>query len=409
MSHVLLSVTGMSPAVITETLYAIHRDGLTWPDRICAITTAVGANLLQGLVDEVNRLCRDYEIPPFSSEAINVRVVTGTNGCPVSDARSVEDHEALGDFIMKEVRDITSQPGMSVHASIAGGRKTMTFYLGYAMSLFGKRGDMLSHVLVSEPFESVSEFRYPPPGTQIMESRQAGAVDARDAVVTLADIPFIRLRDSLPPAMLELGTRVSFRDMVSLINLGDAEGRESVLKLALPQHKPELMLMDSDERILKTIELRPLDYAFYRTVLRLGVSGELVVTRPVKGERDTDLAISLAEELLAMQGERSDDQLLTAMLDRLADMDEPGRISSRTLETLRPGGVNTNFFDTRCNTIKEVIERVLPPRLSRWFVLRQVADDQGARLDFYSADWPVTGKGGGYGIALAPGSVLLTD
>jgi CRISPR-associated protein (TIGR02584 family) len=61
------------------------------------------------------------------------------------------------------VRELTADPDCAIHASIAGGRKTMGFYLGYALSLFGRPQDRLSHVLVSSPFESNQNFFYPLP------------------------------------------------------------------------------------------------------------------------------------------------------------------------------------------------------------------------------------------------------
>lgn len=39
----------------------------------------------------------------------------------------------------------------------------MGFALGYAMSLFGRPQDCLSHVLVSDPYERVPDFYYPTP------------------------------------------------------------------------------------------------------------------------------------------------------------------------------------------------------------------------------------------------------
>jgi CRISPR-associated protein (TIGR02584 family) len=50
---------------------------------------------------------------------------------------------------------------VSLHVSIAGGRKTMGFYAGYALSLYGRAQDRMSHVLVDEKFEKGINFYYP--------------------------------------------------------------------------------------------------------------------------------------------------------------------------------------------------------------------------------------------------------
>ncbi len=68
------------------------------------------------------------------------------------------DNAAVADFITEEVREITADPNASLHVSIAGGRKTMGFYVGYALSLFGRAQDRLSHVLVPPAFESPRRF-----------------------------------------------------------------------------------------------------------------------------------------------------------------------------------------------------------------------------------------------------------
>jgi hypothetical protein len=95
--------------------------------------------------------------------------------------------------------------------SLAGGRKTLGYYLGYALSLFGRPQDRLSHVLVSAPFESHPRFFYPTPRECVIHTldREQRPLDCRDAVVTLAEIPFVRLRDELPPRLLGGGARLT--------------------------------------------------------------------------------------------------------------------------------------------------------------------------------------------------------
>lgn len=75
----------------------------------------------------------------------------------------------------------------------------MTYYLGNALTLFGRAQDRLSHVLVPPPYETNREFFYPSPNSRRLYVEPLKRwFDAKDAVVTLADIPFVRLRNSLP-------------------------------------------------------------------------------------------------------------------------------------------------------------------------------------------------------------------
>jgi CRISPR-associated protein (TIGR02584 family) len=407
MTHTLLAVSGMSPAVITETLYAILRDDLPWPDQLLVITTTLGAEKLADLHECVAALCQDYGCRLIDASRIKIAVVVDADGATVSDARSVADHEALGDFIMGHVRDLTSQPGSSVHASIAGGRKTMTFYLGYAMSLFGRAGDQLSHVLVADPFERVPDFRYPTPSSCVLRSLDGMQVDAADAAITLADIPFIRIREELPSVVLNIGEAVSFREVVNLINVAEAELTKQAIRLRLPIDRFELTIADRYMTALKSVPLSLLDYAFYRAVVRQNLTGAGVVQRPSKDFADTDLGVLLCEEMLILQGLNPKlDLLLTELLDQLED--GPLLIKSSTLGTLRAnGGVSRSFFDSRCNTIKEKLEASLPARLCRWIALCNVSDEDGELIDFYLDANMAGARGGHYGVPLRLSSIVL--
>jgi hypothetical protein len=99
--------------------------------------------------------------------------------------------------------------------SIAGGRKTMGFYLGYAFSLFARPQDELSHVLVSAPFESHPEFFYPPAIPRRLPTRAGQHIDTADARITLARIPVVRLRHGQPQALLD--GHASYGDTVAAI------------------------------------------------------------------------------------------------------------------------------------------------------------------------------------------------
>lgn len=78
--------------------------------------------------------------------------------------------------------------------NLADGRKSMGFYIGYALSLFGRRQDRMSHILVEETFETHPEFFYPPKKPHFLNTRPYGMADASKAQVMLAEIPFVRMR-----------------------------------------------------------------------------------------------------------------------------------------------------------------------------------------------------------------------
>ncbi|MGF1642988.1 MAG: CRISPR-associated ring nuclease Csm6, partial [Thiotrichales bacterium] len=159
--RILLAVTGLSPQVVTETVYALacHPNEPWIPHEIHLITTREGAErarlaLLSGEPGWFHRLRRDYSLPEIAFNTGHIHILSDASGLPLDDIRTPTDNERAADQITDHLRRLTADPGSEVHVSIAGGRKTMGYYLGYALSLFGRPQDRLSHVLVSEPFES---------------------------------------------------------------------------------------------------------------------------------------------------------------------------------------------------------------------------------------------------------------
>jgi hypothetical protein len=79
----------------------------------------------------------------------------------------------------------------------------MSFYLGSALQLFGRPWDKLYHVLVSPDFESHPDFYYKPRRDRILNIKDSKGriirkIHTKDAKISLADLPFIRLRDKIP-------------------------------------------------------------------------------------------------------------------------------------------------------------------------------------------------------------------
>lgn len=204
--RVLLCVAGLSPQIITETLYALavaKREKPWIPTEIHVITTLTGAQqaklaLLAPDRDQFGRLCRDYRLPPIAFDQSSFTVIEDACGMPLADISTPADNEAAGNAILRVVAGYAGDPDCAIHASIAGGRKTMGFFLGYAISLCGRPQDRLSHVLVSEQFESHRDFFYPPPTPMTLQHRDGREISTADARIMLAEIPFIPLRGGLP-------------------------------------------------------------------------------------------------------------------------------------------------------------------------------------------------------------------
>jgi CRISPR-associated protein (TIGR02584 family) len=254
--RILLAVTGLSPQIVTETLYAlaVERKPPWVPTEIRIITTRRGAQearrtLLSEDPGWFYRLCADYRLPAIAFDGERIHVIAGPGGRPLDDILDEADNAAVADAITEQVRALTADAQTSLHVSIAGGRKTMGFYAGYALSLFGRAQNRLSHVLVSPPFELFPEFFYPAPHARFVRDRDGRTRDAREAAVHLADIPFVRLREGLPERVLQGHAR--FSEAV-------AEAQK-VLPPALALDPATCTVTAAG----KSFRLRPAQFAFY--------------------------------------------------------------------------------------------------------------------------------------------------
>ena len=147
--RILLAVTGLSPQIVTETVYALAVAPVPprrrfVPTEVRLITTREGAeraklSLLHPDSGWFHRLLADYALPPIGFESEHIHVLEDADGRPLGDIRTPEDNNRAADTITEVVRELTRDDDSALHVSIAGGRKTMGFYLGYALSLVRAR------------------------------------------------------------------------------------------------------------------------------------------------------------------------------------------------------------------------------------------------------------------------------
>ncbi|WP_072054247.1 CRISPR-associated ring nuclease Csm6 [Aliivibrio fischeri] len=221
MKNILIAVTGASPQVLTEIIYALHTQGKPIPEVVYVITTENSKQTLkEGLFVQGywDKLMTDYPLPPIAFNSDHIWVITDDNGNALVDAKGVDDQSIMADFITRKVALLTQDNEVAIHASIAGGRKTMAFYMGYAMSLYGREQDVLSHVFVDDEFEFVSDFYYPTPVDCFIQGKQGKVINAKEATVTLAEIPFVRMRRQVDECIINQMETHSFSKIVSALN-----------------------------------------------------------------------------------------------------------------------------------------------------------------------------------------------
>ena len=347
--RILLCVAGLSPQVITETFYALAtQENKFIPTEIHIITTTEGASricltLLEDDPAEQHflRLCSDLDI-----DAANVRFNTDTihqigDNPPLDDIRSIANNEAAADAITVIMRDLTADAKASIHASIAGGRKTMGFYLGYAMSLFGREQDRLSHVLVSPPFESHNQFYYVPRIPKVLRDRDNHPIDTRDAEITLAYIPFVRLRGHLDESML--GASMSYS--------------QTVLRTQRNVN-PARLTLNRNSRTIQcgehTIRLAPNLFAFYAWSAR-----RLLVDNPGIHWSQDDVVEEYLAEYARVVGENSGDY-------------------KQVCDSLKCG-MDKDFIDPKVSKIKRLLQTELGKEPARPYLIGNIGNIPGSR------------------------------
>jgi len=341
--RILLAVSGLTPQIVTETLYALAADEFApfVPTEVHLITSADGArraalSLLSDDLGWFHKLCADYHLPGVRFDRSCIHTMRDAHGQPMNDIRTPADNRAAADFITAQVRSITADAGCALHASIAGGRKTMGFYLGYALSLFGRPQDRLSHVLVSEPFESSYDFFYPTPYNRVLQTRDGQLADTAMAQVTLAEIPFVSLRHGLPTNLL--AGVASFNDTVAAARAALAPA--------------ELMLDLKRQRILaggRNIALPPAELALLAVFARETLAGNEPLSAPTKDVPDPLWAQRYLREYRRITG-------------NLADIE----CTERALRD----GMDGDYFSTR----KSKLERRLKAALGQAFDAYRIHD-----------------------------------
>lgn len=192
MKTVLVSVVGMSPAVLTETVWALAQENPpVIPDEVVAITTSVGKEKIKSELFIENPVWEALRSSLGASAEGKLRFgadasiqVMGDGARDFPDISTVEENELCADAILRAIRQYSEEPETQIIASIAGGRKTMSALMLACMSLVGREQDRVCHVLADDDFIFVNKAFYFPRNNQEVEASQ----------IQLSEIPFIRVR-----------------------------------------------------------------------------------------------------------------------------------------------------------------------------------------------------------------------
>jgi len=323
--RVLLCVSGMSPAIITETLFALLTEPQAYaPREIHVVTTTQGkekimtdllspqGGCLQALLDDY--WPEDQPQPVFDAQTIHVIH-------DMDDINSESSNRLAGDFIFQVFHGIQrgtllrrtkaeQRQRVQIHASIAGGRKTMSFLMGHAFSLLAETQDELSHVLVNKPFEDPSlGFFFPPKVPRLLKpSRQVAgqetSVSTADAQVNLGRITALKLGKQWMPAqwLKAVKTKKNKQNesphvmtLELAVRLANARAQPEPIELQVVQSADGASLQGLVRVCSISIALSPLEFAVLAFFAMLKVQAQQVPERMCA--QAEDLPVELWEAL----------------------------------------------------------------------------------------------------------------
>ncbi len=256
---VLLSLCGLSPAVVSETVWALARETPpTRIDKVVVLTTAQGrAAIERELFDGGawqrlrSALQADSREMRFGRSGDFLRVIPEDGGCEMTDVATSDDSLAAADFLLESLRQFTENPDTRVVFSIAGGRKTMSALAALCMTLLARPQDRLCHVLVNPPFDTFDlqpKFYFPEAGLE--HTYQGSRLPSAMAKIYLHDIPYVRCREVFRREYARLPG--NFLDTVRLANRN-----LSPLSIEIKPHQYQCLV--NRERLL----LSPAEFTFY--------------------------------------------------------------------------------------------------------------------------------------------------
>jgi CRISPR-associated protein (TIGR02584 family) len=204
---VLLCLVGTTPAVLTETVFALANEPEPIiPDRVVAVTTGLGREQLKRQLFEVGHWEDLRKTLTKSGANLDGKLLFGPVGDSIrvfpdakrerelDDIRTLEDNQVVAEYLMELVRSFTENDSIRLVTSLAGGRKTTSALFHSVMTLLGRSQDLITHILVSDPWSTIPAFLFPGCKGDFRDPQTGKKLRSADAELHLAEVPFVPLR-----------------------------------------------------------------------------------------------------------------------------------------------------------------------------------------------------------------------
>ena len=347
--HVLVATVGTTPQILTEAIYyhAVHRK-IVFAE-IHAITTAPGRERLRETLlapashpGSLAKLLRHLRIPAggLAFTDRHIHVLRSSSGEELDDIRTHAESEAVADQMLDLVSRFCRDDDTTVHATLAGGRKTMGAYLHSMLQLVSRPQDRLFHILVHPLIETaiasgrLRDYYFPAGELKFGRTRLAPV-----AQLDYVHVPLLHWPQRERQAARE--HRLSYRALV--------EQRQSELERLIA---PGPLVIDCQARTVVAggvpVALTREQFFWYAAIARLAASG--TGSLPV-----ADLARAMAVDRrtghVAVRDDAADRVRLSAHLDALRRLflalfpghDEEWAQKMRVALTVKDSGLTATY------------------------------------------------------------------
>ncbi len=253
-NNILICVTGLTPQIVTETLFCLAVKEKIQIDEVYVITTKLGREVILGkdklphtpkipLKTEIANLCSSYKLnkPKFENNDTHI-IGAKEESIELNDIRSDKDNILFPNKVCEFIREKTQHPNNVLYCAITGGRKSMSVHLANVVSIFARENDRLVHVLTREEHEFKGF--YPTNKKEIND-------------LELADIPFVKLRSLLSHEIK--GDKLFNQKFDQIVGYTQKQ-----LKFFSEQNK---LVLDSEKREISyhhdSISLEPVEFILY--------------------------------------------------------------------------------------------------------------------------------------------------
>ncbi|WP_027722144.1 CRISPR-associated ring nuclease [Maridesulfovibrio zosterae] len=215
----LLVLSGVNPQLVTEALYALHREcadpeseyyDLEYPEKVHVITTKEGQNsLYSGLGYDVRTMskqnekkirrergenpgskfksfCENYGREDVVFTPQNVHVISD-GGKPLVDITNAKDSRIAEVFIMHEVMELAKHN--TIYAVI-GGRASMSVFLYTTFQILGEGGHRVFHIPAGKELMERKKLFYP-----ALDKNTGQPKKEEDELIDLCELPVFALSD----------------------------------------------------------------------------------------------------------------------------------------------------------------------------------------------------------------------